>query len=161
MIGSPCDGERREWRSVVERATSISTIPLGLVTCTAGRVVVEPRDDARHVLLKAPGDGTVQRTGPSFTAIFEVVRDAGRDEDEGALRRVEPLAVDQEAHRALDDVEHVVFRVGVSAGALGTRLQPPLRDRVSVRGFNAVGLEDGGDPPHRIGPSLAGTKKNW
>src|SRR5262245_7765768 len=135
--------------------------PFGLVTCTAGRVVGEPRNDARHVLLKAPRDGKVQRTGPGFTAIFEVVRDAGRDEDEGALRGVEPLAVDQEAHRALDDVKHVVFRVGVSAGALGMRLQPPLRDRVSVRGFNAIGLEDGGDPPHRIGPSLAGTKKNW
>ena len=61
-------------------------------------------------------------------AVLEVVRDAARHDHEGTARRVEPCAVDEEGHRALDDEEDVVLGVRVRAGPLRVRLEPPLRD---------------------------------
>src|SRR5262245_25167449 len=124
----------------------------------AGWVLGKPLHDSGHVLLEGAWDGKVQHTRTTLTAVLEVVRAAAGHQDEGSSRRLEPPAVHQEAHGALDHVEHVVLGVGMGAGPLRVSFEPPLGDGVSRCGFSAVGFEYGGDPTHRVGPSLSGAK---
>ena len=46
--------------------------------------------------------------------------------------------------------------MGVLAGALGVRVEPPFGDGVFGIGLGAVGFEDGADAAHEVGAALAG-----
>src|SRR5690606_18449323 len=114
------------------------------------RMSPEPGADGRHLVLESARHRDVQNAGAHETAVLEVVgRPAGHQHERAGLG-IDPLAVDEEAHRALDHVEDVVLLVGVGAGASRLRLDPPLRDRVAADGLLAVGLEDGGYATHGI-----------
>ncbi|RYZ65536.1 MAG: hypothetical protein EOP09_14105, partial [Proteobacteria bacterium] len=91
-------------------------------------------------------------------AVLEVMEDAARREHERAPGRIDPVIAEKEAHRALDDEEHVVLLVRVRAGPLGVWLEPPLGDRVQARRLGAVGLEHGLDGTAWISAALAGTE---
>src|SRR5262245_17116907 len=79
------------------------------------RVRREPIDDAFHARLEIPRNREVEHARALRAAVLEVVHGPPGCEDEGAARRVDPAAVEQEAHRPLDDVEDVVLLVAVSA----------------------------------------------
>lgn len=124
----------------------------------AGRVGGEPVDDEPHVTFESAGRGDVEDPGADIAAAFEVVGGAAGGEDEGAFGAVDPCAVDEEAHGAVEDVEEVVFVVRVRAGAFGPRFDPPFGDGVPVGGLGAVGLEDGGDGAHVVRAAFAGAE---
>src|ERR671911_300857 len=128
--------------------------------CLAWRVVGEPLDDGRHVLLEGSRSGEVQDARALGAAVLEVVGHAARYQDERALGRVDPAVADLEGHGPVDDVEHVVLGMGVGPGAGGVRLQPPLRDGVPAGGLGAVRLEHRFDPAHVVAAALAGRELN-
>src|SRR5262249_40491641 len=142
---------------------SNSLAPPSRSTSTAritGRMLREPLSNTRHIPLEASRYREIQHTRTLFAPVLEVVRDATRREDKGTLRGVQPLVAHQKAHRALYDVEHVVFRVRVSARSLRMGLEPPFGDGVLAGGFRAVGLEHGSDSAQRVVPSLSWGKSH-
>jgi hypothetical protein len=120
-----------------------------------GGMLGKPLRDARHVLLEVAGGRDVEHPGPPWAAVLEVVGHVPRHQDERPGARLDPFRADQHAHGAGEDVEHVVLRVRVRARALGVRVEPPLRDRIPLRGLRTVGLEDRRNATHRIRPALA------
>src|SRR5262249_53889111 len=115
----------------------------------------------RHLLLEIAGDREVEGPRTGGAPVLEVVGRAAGHEHERAPGRIGPCAMDEKAHGALYDEEHVVFIVRVRAGPFGVRLEPPFRDRVLAPGFPAVGLENGGNASHRPGTAFAGTQDQW
>ena len=71
-----------------------------------------------------------------------------------------PPLTHEDAHGAFEDVEDVVFRVGVRARTLGVWLKPPFGDGVARFALNSVSFKDGRNAPHGIGTALAGTENH-
>src|SRR5262245_49453642 len=82
------------------------------------------------------------------------------NENEGTLGSIDPLLVDQHAHRSFDDVPGVVLIVGVCIRPLGIRLQPPFGDGIGASCFSVICLENCSYATHGIGAAAAGGKKN-
>jgi hypothetical protein len=95
----------------------------------------------------------VQQSGTPVAAVLEIVGRTARDEHERAHLGIDPVLAYQHAHRALDDVEHVVRLMRVRTRTLRVRRKPPLRDRIGLRRLPFVGLEHRADAPHRIVPA--------
>ena len=85
-----------------------------------GRILGEPLDDAWHVRLERTRNGKTKNPGPDVTSILEVVSDAARYKHERASGGVYPFFSHTQAHRAVDDIEDVILRVRMCAGALRT-----------------------------------------
>lgn len=122
------------------------------------RIRGEPLDDAGHAWFEASRNGDVQDAGPNGPAVLEVVDHSGGHQDEGSAFGMDPVFPDQEAHRAVEHVEEVVFLVRVGSRALRMRLQPPFGDRATILGLRAVGLEGRRDGSHGIDAPLARAK---
>src|ERR671919_18175 len=117
---------------------------MGWLLLAGVRVVLrgEPVDDRRHHRFEASRHEHVERAGTAPAPVLEVVRDSRWDTQERTARSIEPPLVDEEAHRALNDVEdlHVVL-VGMGPGSRVAGVQPPFRDAIAAVGFEAVCLE--------------------
>ena len=70
------------------------------------------------------------------------MRHAHRAADVRALRRIEPLFAHEQTHRSLEYVGNAILIVmHMCAPPFGVRLQPPIRNRVSIVGLRTVRFE--------------------
>jgi len=116
----------------------------------------EPLRDTRHVLLEVARRRDIEDPGTFRAAVLEVMGHVARHHDERPGARLDPFGADQHAHRAGQDIEHVVLRMRMRAGPLGVRVEPPLRDRIQLPGLRTVGLEDRRVSSGRGGGQLVG-----
>src|SRR5262249_1739228 len=107
------------------------------------------------------GDREIQHARSMRTSVLEVMSRARGCEHEGASGCIDPAVADEKTHRALDDVEDVVFElVGMRSRTLRVRLQPPLGDGIGASGLVSVRLEDRADAPHRIRAPVSRREKD-
>jgi hypothetical protein len=98
--------------------------------------------DSRHHLLKPSGCINANESTFIHSVILKVMMSAAWDKGIATTRRVRPLALNEKADGAGQDVKNVVFRVGVCTGTAGAWLQPPFRNGVSSVRLFSVGEED-------------------
>jgi hypothetical protein len=66
-----------------------------------------------------------------------------------------PLIAHEHTHGAADHIENIVFGMRVRTRTRGVWLEPPFGNRITRRGFGAIGLEHRVDAAHGIGAPFA------